>query len=181
MGHSPVSEAVVWDDRLTAAKNVARNVVSMEDADDWAFIEDIVKDKSVVILGEQMHFDLTSNIARVGLLRKLHDCGFRTLVFEMAPMLSGYAFGRLPSGSRITLEELLGYGPSGVYSSDSRDAGERLHAFFRYGLRYCLLGFPGSQEGSSMPIRRRTRCRSRGFGCIGFGVRCRPIRTIRSR
>lgn len=109
--HTPVVSPVAWDDRRGAAENVARNVIAMEDGNDWDFIEEIVKDKSVVILGEQMHFDLTSNTARVGLLRKLHDCGFRTLVFEMAPMLSGYAFGRLPSGDGITLEELLGYGP----------------------------------------------------------------------
>lgn len=109
--HTPIVSPVAWDDRSGAAENVARNVIAMEDDNDWDFIEEIVKDKSVVILGEQMHFDLTSNTARVGLLRKLHDCGFRTLVFEMAPMLSGYAFGRLPSGDGITLEELLGYGP----------------------------------------------------------------------
>lgn len=58
-----------------------------------------------------MHFDITSTTARIGLLRKLHECGFTTLVFEMAPMLSGYAFGRLPSGIRITTEELLYYSP----------------------------------------------------------------------
>lgn len=96
-----------WDNSHTPEWNIARNAIAMQDDDQWDFIKEIVKDKSIVVLGEQMHFDITSTTARIGLLRKLHECGFTTLVFEMAPMLSGYAFGRLPSGDMLTSEDLL--------------------------------------------------------------------------
>lgn len=80
-----------WDNSHTPEWNIARNAIAMQDDDQWDFIKEIVKDKSIVVLGEQMHFDITSTTARIGLLRKLHECGFTTLVFEMAPMLSaGY-------------------------------------------------------------------------------------------
>ncbi len=102
---------IPWSDTLSAEENIARNAIAMQDDDQWNFIEEIVKDKSIVILGEQMHFDITSTTARIGLLRKLHECGFTTLVFEMAPMLSGYAFGRLPSGDMLTSEDLLFFTP----------------------------------------------------------------------
>lgn len=96
-----------WDNSHTPEWNIARNAIAMQDDDQWDFIKEIVKDKSIVVLGEQMHFDITSTTARIDLLRKLHECGFTTLVFEMAPMLSGYAFGRLPSGDMLTSEDLL--------------------------------------------------------------------------
>ena len=97
-----------WDNSHTPEWNIARNAIAMQDDDQWDFIKEIVKDKSIVVLGEQMHFDITSTTARIGLLRKLHECGFTTLVFEMAPMLSGYAFGRLPSGDMLTSEDQIG-------------------------------------------------------------------------
>lgn len=111
MGATAGDRGILWADTLSTAANIARNAVAMQDDEQWDFIEEIVKEKSIIVLGEQMHFDITSTTARIGLLRKLHECGFTTLVFEMAPMLSGYAFGRLPSGIRITTEELLYYSP----------------------------------------------------------------------
>ena len=110
-GQQQGDRGILWADTLSTAANIARNAVAMQDDEQWDFIEEIVKEKSIIVLGEQMHFDITSTTARIGLLRKLHECGFTTLVFEMAPMLSGYAFGRLPSGIRITTEELLYYSP----------------------------------------------------------------------
>lgn len=134
---------IPWSDTLSAEENIARNAIAMQDDDQWDFIEEIVKDKSIVILGEQMHFDITSTTARIGLLRKLHECGFTTLVFEMAPMLSGYAFGRLPSGDMLTLEDLFLYTPWIMHRESITPILEMLNSgYFKFfGMDCDILGY----------------------------------------
>lgn len=104
-------EPVAWDVALSAEENITRNAIVIPDNTQWDFLKEIVKDKSIVVLGEQMHFDLTSTSVRADLLRKLHDCGFTTIIFEMTPMLSGYAASHLQPASQTDWEALFYYTP----------------------------------------------------------------------
>lgn len=130
-----------------------------------------------------MHFDITSTTARIGLLRKLHECGFTTLVFEMAPMLSGYAFGRLPSGIRITTEELLYYSPWLMDRESIAPILQMLDSgYFKFFGMDCDIVFRTfSLQRNFRWLSSNGRFNNSGFNYIDFGRSCKVIRTTLNR
>ncbi len=88
--------AIVWDiyeipePDLQLRNELCNKTVSIssvnpsdEDYDDLEFLKDVLKDKKIVLLGEQIHYDGTTLLAKTRLVKYLHDSlGFDVLFFE---------------------------------------------------------------------------------------------------
>lgn len=53
MGQQQGDRGILWADTLSTAANIARNAVAMQDDEQWDFIEEIVKEKSIIVLGSK--------------------------------------------------------------------------------------------------------------------------------
>ena len=87
---------IVWDiyeipePNLQLRNELSSKLVSIpsvnpsdEDYDDLEFLKDVLKDKKFVLLGEQIHFDGTTILAKTRLVKYLHDSlDFDVLIFE---------------------------------------------------------------------------------------------------
>lgn len=88
--------SIVWDiyeipePNLQLRNELSSKLVSIpsvnpsdEDYDDLEFLKDVLKDKKFVLLGEQIHFDGTTILAKTRLVKYLHDSlDFDVLIFE---------------------------------------------------------------------------------------------------
>lgn len=52
-GATAGDRGILWADTLSTAANIARNAVAMQDDEQWDFIEEIVKEKSIIVLGSK--------------------------------------------------------------------------------------------------------------------------------
>ena len=81
-----------WNNNISAESNIVSNAIFLNDSIDFSFLENIVKDKRVIILGEQFHVDETSTKVKVELIQELQKYGFNTVALEVAPLLCWYAY-----------------------------------------------------------------------------------------
>ena len=76
-----------WDNSQTPEWNIARNAIALDSCTQWDFLDEILRGKRVLIIGEQGHADRTTVSVRAHMLHELKELGFETVLFEVAPFI----------------------------------------------------------------------------------------------
>lgn len=93
-----------WNDEISAENNVALNAVNLT-GDDFSFLDKLVKDKSVIILGEASHYDLTTTEQKIKMIKHLQKLGFNSVAFEGASFLTSYFYNKHEYRHTLGLEK----------------------------------------------------------------------------
>jgi len=81
-----------WDDKFSVEQNIAKNAVPFQTNDEFPFLDEIAKTKSVIILGEQNHFEYVTSETKIKMLLYLKKKGIKTIALEGVSFLTGYIF-----------------------------------------------------------------------------------------
>lgn len=83
-----------WDDKLTTEQNIAKNAIPLQTDKEFPFLDPIAKTRSVIILGEEEHDDLTTTKVKIEMINYLRQKGFNHLALEVTPFLTTYVFSQ---------------------------------------------------------------------------------------
>ena len=92
---------IPWSDNLSVEQNIAKNVIVLENDDDLSFLDDIVLNRSVVLLGEETHADYSSSIVKLKIIDYLQNKGFHSLAYEGQDFLMSYVLSN-PQYAELT-------------------------------------------------------------------------------
>lgn len=81
---------VKWDANLTVEENVANQVVAFQSDSLFPFLDDLAKTRSVIMLGEAGHEDVTTQVIKKDMILYLAKKGVGSVAFEGYPFLSCY-------------------------------------------------------------------------------------------
>ena len=87
---SPNESFIPWDNNLSTEQNIAKNAIPLENNDDFTFLDNIVRDRSIIILGEEGHADNTTIITKIKIINYLKNKGFNSIAFEGNSLLPTY-------------------------------------------------------------------------------------------
>ena len=90
-----------WENYLSVEQNIAKNAIILENIEDMSFLDDVIRNRSVIILGEESHFDYSTIEIKIKMIDYLQNKGFNTIVVEGAPLLTSYVFSN-PRYAEIT-------------------------------------------------------------------------------
>ena len=92
---------LLWEEHLSVEQNIAKNAIPMESNEDFSFLDDIVRNRSVLILGEEGHSDYMTSIVKLKMIDYLKNKGFKSIAFEGYSILLSYIFSN-PKYSELT-------------------------------------------------------------------------------
>ncbi|MCD8044441.1 MAG: hypothetical protein LUH10_15455 [Tannerellaceae bacterium] len=99
--HTPNSiKNIEWDENLSTEQNIAKYATGFSDMHELQFLDKITAGRSVIVLGEEGHYDLTTSEVKINMIHYLQKKGFNSLGFEGLPLLTGYLFSN-PDYSHI--------------------------------------------------------------------------------
>ena len=90
-----------WDKDLTAEQNIAKNAIALGNNNDFSFFDDIVRDRSIIVLGEEGHYDNATIEVKINMINYLQKKGFQSVALEGAPFLASYIFSN-PKYAELT-------------------------------------------------------------------------------
>lgn len=79
-----------WVPILTVEQNVANYATPFKTNKEFPFLDELAKSKSVIMLGECGHIDLTTSETIIHMIQYLKGKGFTTLAKESIPFLTSY-------------------------------------------------------------------------------------------
>ncbi|MDL2257302.1 hypothetical protein LJC06_03750 [Bacteroidales bacterium OttesenSCG-928-I14] len=82
----------IWDEALTAEQNIAKNALLLDSNNEFSFLDEIVQDKKLVLLGEKGHWDLTTMEVKIKMIDYLSKKGIKTLAIEGVSFLPTYIY-----------------------------------------------------------------------------------------
>ncbi|MDR0733677.1 MAG: hypothetical protein LBF08_06430, partial [Dysgonamonadaceae bacterium] len=82
----------VWDSNLSVEENVAAQALAFDNDSTFPFLDDIMKNRSVLFLGEAGHNDTTTTQIKVNMISYLNDKDVHSVLFEITPFISSYVF-----------------------------------------------------------------------------------------
>ena len=87
------AEPQKWNSNLTVEQNIVANVISLKDSADLSFLDEISKEKSIILLGESGHYELKTSEAKINMINYLKKKnGFNAVALETVSFLSAYVF-----------------------------------------------------------------------------------------
>ena len=89
---SPHEEVSPWDETLSVEQNIAKNAIALENNEDFSFLDDIVRNRSVIILGEEGHADYSTFELKLKMINYLQNRGFRSVACEGLSFITSYVF-----------------------------------------------------------------------------------------
>jgi hypothetical protein len=90
--HSKEEKKPVWNNRLSVEENVATQALAFDSDTTFPFLDDIMKNRSVLFLGEAGHYDTTTTQIKVNMISYLNNKGIHSALFEVAPFISSYVY-----------------------------------------------------------------------------------------
>jgi hypothetical protein len=92
--NSPSAEdkKLVWNDCLSVEENIAERALALENDTTFLFLDEVMKNRTVLFLGEAGHSDTTTTQLKVNMINHLNRKGFHSVLFEAAPFISSYVF-----------------------------------------------------------------------------------------
>lgn len=99
-------KSISYLDTLSIERNIARHAKVFESKIDMSFFDKIPNSRSVILLGEASHFDLSTSEVKIEMIEYLQMKGFNSIVLESAPLLTSYIFGN-PRYKNLTKDWLL--------------------------------------------------------------------------
>lgn len=96
-----------WESSLSVEQNIAKNAIALEDNNEFSFLDSIVGNRSILLLGEGSHADYMTSIVKLKMISYLQDKGFNSIAFEGCQFLFFYAlqhpeFDELTQGRKIS-------------------------------------------------------------------------------
>ena len=96
------SEAIFpWNEEFSIEQNIAKNALALENNTEFHFLDNIVRNRSVLIIGETSHWDYTTIETRIKMIDYLKNKGFSSIALEGAPLLTSYVFSN-PKYAELT-------------------------------------------------------------------------------
>lgn len=92
-----------WDNNLSIEQKVAKAAIPIQYNNNFQFIDEIARKSDVILIGESSHFDLTTTITKVNLVKYLKNNDFENFGLESVPFLSAFVYSN-PTYSEITEE-----------------------------------------------------------------------------
>ena len=89
---SPNKTFSPWDNHLSTEQNIAKNAIALESNEDFSFLDKIIRNRSVLILGEEGHYDYSTSEVKMKMINYLQSKGFHSIALEGAPFLTAYVF-----------------------------------------------------------------------------------------
>jgi hypothetical protein len=77
---------------LTVEQNIVKNALAFQTNDTFPFLDEIAETKSVIILGEETHQDISTSETKVNMINYLKKKGYHSVALEMVPFLTSYVF-----------------------------------------------------------------------------------------
>lgn len=81
-----------WNDNLTVEQNIANNAIMFQTDNEFPFLDEIANTKTVIVLGEQDHYDLTTSEVKTNMIKYLQTKGHKYVGLESLSFMSGYLF-----------------------------------------------------------------------------------------
>ena len=79
-----------WENELSMEQNVAKNAIALASDEEFFFLDNIIRGRSVILLGEEGHSDYMTSIIRLKMIKYLQDKGFNSIAFEGHSFLRSY-------------------------------------------------------------------------------------------
>ena len=93
---------LIWEENLSVEQNIAKNAIPLENNGDFSFLDDILRNRSVLILGEEGHSDYMTSLVKLKMIDYLQNKGFSSIAFEGDySLLLSYMFSN-PKYSALT-------------------------------------------------------------------------------
>lgn len=86
-------KSISYSDTLSIERNIARHAKVFVSKIDMSFLDEISHSRSVILLGEASHFDLSTSEVKIEMIEYLQMKGFNSIALETAPLLTSYIFG----------------------------------------------------------------------------------------
>ncbi len=81
-----------WNDNLSTEQNIAKNALPFQTDNKFPFLDEIAKTKTVIVLGEQDHYDLTTSEVKTNMIKYLQTKGHKYVGLEALSFMAGYLF-----------------------------------------------------------------------------------------
>ncbi|MDR0835929.1 MAG: hypothetical protein LBN11_05045, partial [Tannerella sp.] len=90
--HSKEEKKPVWNNSLSVEENIAAQALAFDNDSTFPFLDEIMKNRSVLFLGEGSHSDMATIQIKVNMVEYLDNKDIHSVLFEMAPFISSYVF-----------------------------------------------------------------------------------------